>query len=381
MKIASHALAAVALFMSLGNLAAQDARYFRVVGPVRTTIASITADGSITWTNTPTNATFTVQTTASLSPIVAWTDWTRVLVTSTTTSLQVFSLNPPAGMVLIPAGTFTMGDNLDGTAAALPLHSVSVSAFYLDRFETTKTLWDQVYQWATNHGYGFALGVTPGAKGTNHPMHSVDWYNRIKWCNARSEMEGLSPCYFTSPGQTNVFRTGTLVLSNACVKWTANGYRLPTEAEWERAARAGAAGRRFPWGNTISHSQANYLAAPTSYTYDVSPTPGYNPLFDVNPTPYTNPVGYFAPNAYGLYDMAGNVWEWCWDSYDVYSATTQVDPRGPSIGAVAGGIPIARVLRGGAWGVNATFSRCADRISSTPSNAVNNVGSRCVRAF
>lgn len=366
--------------MSLMTLTAQDARFYRVVGPVAATITSISTNGNITWTNAPINGTFIVQTTTSLSP-VSWSDWTQVLVTNTTTSLQLFSLNPPTGMVLIPAGTFTMGDNLDGTPAALPLHTVSVSAFYMDRFETTKTLWDQVYQWATNHGYNFAFGATPGAKGTNHPIHSVDWYNRVKWCNARSEMEGLSPCYFTTPGQTNVLRTGTFVLSNACVKWTATGYRLPTEAEWERAARANATSRRFPWGNTISESQANYLSAPGTYAYDVNPTSGYNPLFDVNPTPYTNPVGYFAPNTYGLYDMAGNVWEWCWDSYDTYSAATQFDPRGPNIGNTAEGIPLARVLRGGAWNVNASFSRCADRVNSAPNNAVHNVGSRCVRAF
>jgi len=358
------------------TLTAQEARFFRVSGPVPVTITAWDANGFLTWTNAPTNATFVVQTTTLLNG--SWTDWTQVPATGGVTTVQIFSLNPPPGMVLIPAGTFAMGDNLDGSLPAQPLHTNYISAFYMDRYETTKALWDQVYQWATNHGYSF-LALVPGAKGTNDPVYSVNWYNHVKWCNARSEMEGLAPCYYTTPDQTNVLRTGSLVLSNACVKWTASGYRLPTEAEWEKAARGCLSGQRFPWGNTISHSQANYYASPGSIAYDVSPTPGYHPMFDVNGIPYTSPVGYFGPNAYGLYDMAGNLWEWCWDAYDVYSSQTQTDPPGPGIGYAAADIPMARVLRGGAWGANASYSRCADRANNAPGNATTSIGARCVR--
>lgn len=362
------------------HLLAQEARYYRIVGPVPTTIISLNAQGELTWTNSPTNATFTVQTTSSLAP-VRWTDWTQVAVTNTLATVQIFAVNPPPGMVLIPAGSFTMGDNLDGSLPALPLHTNCISAFFMDRCEITKARWDGVFQWATNHGYSFVLNATPAAKGTNHPVYSVNWFNYVKWCNARSEMEGLDPCYYTTPDQTNVLRTGSFVLSNACVNWTASGYRLPTEAEWERAARGGAIGQRFPWGNTIAHTQANYFAEPANYSFDVSATTGYHPWFDDNGTPYTSPVGTFAPNAYGLQDMAGNLWEWCWDAYDVYSSAPQTDPHGPDIGYAAGEIAMARTLRGGAWGVDAMYSRCADRANSAPINATISIGARCVRTF
>jgi len=372
--------AALLILASSWNLLAQEARYFRVVGPVPTTIITFDAQGNLSWTNPPTNAMFTVQTTLSLVSGL-WADWTQVPVTNTTTTVRVFAVNPPPGMVLIPAGSFPMGDNLDGSPPALPVHTNYVSAFFMDQDETTKARWDEVYQWATNHGYGFVLNAAPAAKSPNHPVYAVNWFNHVKWCNARSEMEGLTPCYYTTPEQTNVFRTGSFVLSNACVNWTASGYRLPTEAEWERAARGGAVGQRFPWGNTIAHTQANYFAAPATYAFDVSVTTGYHPLFADDGTPYTSPVGSFAPNPYGLRDVAGNLWEWSWDAYAAYPSAPQTDPHGPDIGYAAGGVAMARVLRGGAWGANATYARCADRANSAPINATTSIGARCVRAF
>jgi formylglycine-generating enzyme required for sulfatase activity len=265
----------------------------------------------------------------------------------------------PSGMALIPAGSFTMGNCMDpseGYSDELPLHTVCVSAFYMDKYLVTKSLWDTVYQWAIAHGYTFDY---PGSgKAANHPVKTIDWYDCVKWCNARSEKEGRVPAYYTDAGLGVRYRTGQVA---PYVSWS-SGYRLPTEAEWEKAARGGLSGQRFPWGNTISWSQANYYAYPLSaggYAYDVNPTSGYDPSFNDGVYPYTSPVGYFAANGYGLYDMAGNVWQWCWDWYGSYSSGSQTDPRGPASGSY-------RVQGGGGWLYDAFLCRSAIRGHEDP---------------
>lgn len=347
---------------------AQEARFFRVAGPVASTITAFSAGGYVTWTNAPTNATFTVQTAVSVVGPSNWVDYIQVPVTNPATTHRLYDPNPPAGMSLIPAGSFTMGDSLDGYE--VPTHSVYVSAFYMDRYEVTKALWDDVYQWATNRPvavrYSFEFGAA--GKASNHPAHTMTWYDAVKWCNARSEKEGRTPAYYTSAGQTVVYRSGQVNVDNGWVKWS-SGYRLPTESEWEKAARGGSSGQRFPWGNTINQSQANYYSS-TAYAYDISPTSGYHPTFSGVP-PYTSPVGYFAPNGYGLYDMSGNVWEWCWDWYGVYSSVSQTDPRGPVSGS-------ARVYRGGGWDYVAFNCRTAGRDYSGPAGRGYDLGFRSV---
>ena len=279
----------------------------------------------------------------------------------------------PSGMALIPAGSFQMGDSFNDSPdnwGERPVHSVFVSAFYMDKYEVTKGLWDEVKGWAGGNGYTFD---NPGlGKAANHPVHTVSWYDVVKWCNARSEKEGRVAAYYTDAALTQVYKTGQVA---PYVKWNA-GYRRPTEAEWEKAARGGANGHRFPWSDadTITHSRANYYSD-SYYSPDISPTREFHPTYAVGGEPYTSPVGSFAANGYGLYDMAGNVWEWCWDWYGAsyYSSGSQTDPRGPSLGSY-------RVFRGGSWNGRAGFCRSARRGGNSPEYWIHLSGFRSALA-
>ncbi len=362
-------------FLVIHKAAAQTAQFFRISGPAATTISALQPDGTLVWSNAQPNTNYTVQTLSSLTSGTNWVDYVKVPGTNGG-NIKLIDFNPPAGMTFIPAGMFTMGDTLDGESDAVPTN-VTVSAFYMDANLVSFSQWQSVYNWATNNGYGF---VNAGAgKAGNQPVQTIDWYDAVKWCNARSQQEGLTPVYYANTNLTQVYTNGEgngipfpVVIPYVSVKWSANGYRLPTEAEWEKAARGGLSGQRFPWGITFSRNQANGGGLIGTPSYDLGPS-GFNPAFTVGGLPYTSPAGYFAPNGYGLYDMAGNVWEWCWDFYATsYAGGT--DPHGPTLATGS------HIIRGGTFNATANGLRCAQRGFPNPTTANYNTGFRCVRA-
>src|SRR3990172_4588820 len=292
----------------------------------------------------------------------------------------------PEGMAYIAGGTFEMGDNFnEGSFYELPVHTVTVDSFYMSKYGVTNRQYcdylnsaiseglititsDVVYKAGSGNSYPycnthsaitysqidyndvsgiFSVRTKSGRDMSNDPMVEVSWYGAAAYCNWRSQEGGYETCY--DPCDPNW----------PC-DFSKKGYRLATEAEWEYAARGGLSGRRFPWGDTISHDQANYYSyweegAPY-YPYDVSPTQGYHPTWDDGIVPYISPVGSFAANGYGLYDMAGNVWEWCNDRWSTsyYGSSPVNNPTGPTSGTY-------RVFRGGSWMSHANGCRVASR--------------------
>lgn len=349
--------------------------YVQQTGSLQVTIApsdAVTAgakwsiDGGSSWLNSAFTQTglpvgdYTV----TYKPITGWSkpnDQTATITKNqTTTKTGTYAEPPiPSDMVAIAGGTFTMGDTKgDGVFAnELPTHQVTVSSFHIGETKISKAAWDTVYNWAKTNGYtfeGFGYGNTPQAHASDHPVYNINWYDVIKWCNARSERENRLPCYYTSSAQTTPYRQGQVDVANTMVKWTANGYRLPTEAEWEYAARNGLSNSRFPWGDLINHGYANYYATRLFVPYDNDPAPDtYHP--GAWPSqPRTTPVDYFAKTAYGIRDMAGNMIEWVWDRYGTYPSSAQTDPHGPNTGD-------DRVQRGGSYLADGRHCRVARR--------------------
>ncbi len=328
-------------------------------------------------------------------------------------------------MVRIPGGSFVMGNVFpeDGDWLPcddeLPLHTVYIYTFYMDSCELTNARYATALNWALAHGGlisvvngqvyrygtgmscpycattaytpysqitwdGSAFGVVAGKE--SFPMGSVTWWGAAAYCNWRSAMEGRPPAYDVS----------TWVCD-----FDAPGYRLPTEAEWEQAARGGVPGGRFPWSDqgTIEHHRCNYRSA--HMFYDDSPYYEFQPCWAGPDVPIgTNPVGFFsgalqskadwgwpglpesyqtenADNGYGLHDVAGNVFEWCNDWYDQYYYSTSPgdNPSGPASG-------IVRVLRGGSFLMwpGAPYCRVCDRHKAWPDNWSSSFGFRCVLA-
>ena len=306
-------------------------------------------------------------------------------------SEQWLSSDPctPDDMVYIPDGYFEMGSHFEQYSNELPVHNVSVDYFYLSKYEITKQQYcdflNQQYDACdikveegvvygisdSNNSYpyfftssAYMLSFIDFSDGNfsvrdkgdrsmaNDPIACVSWYGAVAYCNWRGEQEGYQKLY--DPCDPN---------------WPCDfskyGYRLPTEAEWEYAARGGEHSpyHRFPWGDTISHSQANYYADPNRYSYDVNPESGYHPDWEEGGNCYTAIVGSFPATGYGLYDMSGNVMEWCNDRYDsgYYSQSPNDNPTGPVSSST-------RVARGGSWVTLARYCRVSQRGGATPSD-------------
>ncbi|MBI2622963.1 MAG: formylglycine-generating enzyme family protein [Candidatus Liptonbacteria bacterium] len=266
-------------------------------------------------------------------------------------------------MVLIPSGKFTMGaspgdypeqaSELDKFALSLiegPRQVTISHGFYMARTEVTKAQWNEVWKRAAaGYGYWWLSRVGDGSTtgpDANQPV-VVGWDQALQWCNAKSELEGLEPAYHQPIYPVGVYRGGVrLNFRNEYVKWNA-GYRLPTEAEWEYACRAGTT-TSFYAGKIVE--QTAEACSPLDLNLDKV---GW---YCGNSDDKIHPVGQKLPNAWGLYDMHGNVWEWCWDWLDFFFEPTATDPYGPSFA-----LPARRVIRGGSLSDHPFACRASQR--------------------
>jgi formylglycine-generating enzyme required for sulfatase activity len=253
----------------------------------------------------------------------------------------------PDNFVLIKGGTFTMGSPASeperGTDETQ--HRVTVNDYYIAKSSVTQREYTQL------------MGNNPSEfNGDDLPVENITWFDAIRYCNDRSTQEGLTPAYAISG-------TGNEV-SNVTWNRNANGYRLPTEAEWEYACRAGTT-TPFNIGNSITDREANCY---NHYGYNNNSSGrtigGYRGR--------TAPVNSFGANSWGLFDMHGNVADWCWDWYGEYGASAQTNPAGPVTGTL-------RVNRGGGWNDFPKHIRSAYRAATPPENASFNLGFRLVR--
>lgn len=243
---------------------------------------------------------------------------------------RVVATMVPEGMVFVQGGTLPDIGNGE----------LNVSTFYIDKYEVTQAQWNEVYSWAITNGYAFDNAGSGCA--SNHPVHTVNWYDVVKWCNARSQKEGRQPVYTVNGA---VYKGGR---SNDVVQTSAVGYRLPTDAEWEFAARGGTQSQGY------EYSGGNDVGAVAWYYYNSG-----GAACDYSGGRSTWPVGQKAANELGIHDMSGNVREWCfgWDP----------ESEGSN-----------RVIRGGGWFFPADGCRVGDRGGGAPADASYHIGFRAV---
>ena len=243
-------------------------------------------------------------------------------------------------LVLIPAGPFSLGNtgSYEGEYDEKPPVTIIISKpFYISKYEITQ------------QQYKAVMGNNPSEfKGDDLPVEQVSWYDALNFCNRLSQSEGLTPCYTMN---------GTKVTCD----FEANGYRLPTEAEWEYAAKAG--------------TKTDFYSGKLTYSGNSPIDPNLDKIawYSANSSNATHPVGQKAPNAFGLYDMSGNVWEWCWDRYAEYPSKETKDYQGPEIGTY-------RVYRGGGWRNLAWYCRSTNRDRNYLDDKNNSLGFRVVLA-
>ncbi|MCL2127598.1 MAG: formylglycine-generating enzyme family protein [Treponema sp.] len=269
-----------------------------------------------------------------------------------------FPINPasaiPDNLALIRGGFFTMGspeNEPERSGIEDPQHRVTLRSFYMGKHPVTQKEYQEV------------MGENPSANaGSNYPVDTVSWYDAVEFCNRLSQKEGLKPVYTINKEASDSSNTSAYDNVKWQVSWdrTANGYRLPTEAEWEYACRAGTS-TPFSTGRNITTSQANYDG---NYPYDNNEKGAS--------LGQTSPVDKYEPNPWGLHDMHGNVREWCWDWYGSYTDAAQVNPQGPAVGSY-------RVDRGGSWNLGGQYLRSAGRGSITASTRDNDLGFRVIR--
>lgn len=249
-------------------------------------------------------------------------------------------------MKLIPSGTFQMGSTINDDEQ--PVHSVTLTSFYMDSTEVTQA------------DYVALMGVNPSdfTDNSQWPVKNLSWFDAALYCNARSKRDNRDTVYVYS-GVTGIPGNRCTDLINLTIDLSKNGYRLPTEAQWEYACRAGTT-TEFYWGDDESDDPTG---VPSQYSWNYS-----------NASWVTHIVAQKVPNAFKLYDMTGNVSEWCNDWYEPYSIDAQNNPSGPATGT-------ARVLRGGAWNTPGNPIGClgsASRESNTPDAINQRYGFRCV---
>jgi formylglycine-generating enzyme required for sulfatase activity len=276
-------------------------------------------------------------------------------------------------MVRVEGGTFMMGSE-DGDDDESPVHEVTLSSFMIGKYEVTVGEF-RAFVEDTNYTTlaetkggavvwtGDAWELKEDASWKNpyltqtekHPVTCITWYDAIEYCNWLSKQEGLTPVYTINKSKAdpkNNNEYDAYKWSVSC-NWTANGYRLPTEAEWEFAARGGNKSKGY------QYSGSDDLNAVAWYWANAGET--------------THAVGTKSPNELGIYDMSGNVWEWCWDWYGDYPESRSTDPKGVNEGW-------GRVLRGGSWGCSDDLCRVANRGYLVPDRGGSSFGLRLVRA-